>query len=103
METNDELDKQIKKVLKSLDEAVENSRKYHAIHEIPGPTRLWDLFEVSIASDTVSLLEAEFEILLAKRYKPGRWEEAIKSFENKAKILRRNIEHAKKRELPPWD
>lgn len=103
METNEDLDRQINDVLKRLDDAVENSRKYYVMHEIPSPAKLWDLFEVSIAFDTTSLLETEFEILIAKRYKPGRWEEAIKSFENKAEILRRNIEHAEKRELPPWN
>ncbi len=103
METNEALERQIKEVLAKLDDAVKNSRKFYRKEVGSELFQPMDLFEVSIASDTVSLLETEFDILIAKRYKPGRWEEALKSFESKAEALRRNIEHAKKRELPPWN
>ncbi len=103
METNEELDNLIKEKADQLNRAVESSRKYYGYEVGSGHYEPMDLFETVLAFDSKSLLETEFETLLAKRFMPLGWEHALISFEAEADRLRTKIDHWKKKELPPWN
>lgn len=100
IEINEELDRNIKAVLEQLDKAVENSKKYYAVEVDKVEYQSNDFFETALAFDTVELLMARFELLLAKRYKISGWEQAAEIADEQIKRLDNNITHWEKREFP---
>ncbi len=101
VETNEELDKQINEVLKKLDKAVEHSRKFYAVEVGEAEYHVNDFFEMALAFDTVELLMAKFEFLLAKRYKINGWERVVERSKEQIEKLENDISYWEKREFPP--
>lgn len=102
---NDDLDTKIKEVLRKLSTASQAYQErfikpvlvpLSERHEVPTQ----DIFELALAQDNISLLEAEYELLLAEKYPQNFTEQAVKHLRDEKARLEARLESWGKREFP---
>jgi|SRR5579872_5192386 len=96
-----DLENQIQKKLKELNEATEAEKKFYAKNAPPSQESADDFFKMAEAFDKTKLIMLELRKLLAEKSKSKDWENSVDVLNHQIEQLQKRLEYWQKRELPP--